>query len=205
MMNWWRRGRIHRLCLPIAAYAIGGGCASGGVHTGRLVTVVLPPGFAGTWIRSVADSRIGASDGPVLDTLRLTDTTTYRSEHAVHDRSDAALQALLALPGGSELTGKIDVEGYPSQDALVKRNHVTVNGDTVIVVNETTRIHQGVIARATTREYLSPDHARLIAETSIQYPAYAPPPVIEKATGEESLRAARAGPSSRLVVFDRAQ
>jgi hypothetical protein len=205
-MRRWPRGPSCRVCLSLAAYAVVGGCASGGgTHTGRLVSVRLPPGFAGTWIRNAAESRIGANDGPVPDTLRLTDTATYQTEHVVHDKTDAALQALLALPGGSQLAGKINVEGYPSEDALVKRNRVTVDGDTVVLESETARVHQGVIARATTREYLSPDHARLIAETAIQYPAYSPATVEEKATGQESLRAARAGPSSRLLVFDKAQ
>jgi hypothetical protein len=161
-----------------------------------LVSVQVPPGFAGTWARNAADSRIAAGDGPAPDTVRFTDTVTYHTRHLVRDETNEEEQEILAV--APQLAGKIVVAGRPSTEVHeVKSNSVRVEGDTLVIRSEWTTPQQGVIVRATTREYLSPDHGRLICETSIAYPVRE----IEDANGQAT---GYPGPTSRLLVFDRA-
>jgi hypothetical protein len=188
---------IAGLSLPVCTLIAA--CAStGGVHQGNVVTLQLPSGFAGTWALNHADSRVNPGDGPVPDTIRFAASLAYHTEDVVHDQTDAALQAILALPDGPELANKITVEGRSSDDMLFKRNSVMIYGDTVVVESEMTRLHTGVIMRSTTHEYLSPDRARLTVTTALDYPA----DDVSVASGR--LMSVR-GPTSRLLVFDRVQ
>jgi hypothetical protein len=182
--------------LPFAPCLLLLACVSGGcVHTGRLVPVQVPPGFAGTWVRNVADSRIATGDAPAPDTVRFTDTVTYRTRHYVRDKSNATEQEILAV--APQLADKVVVAGQPSDEVQeVKSNSIKVEGDTLVIKSEWTRPHQGVIVRATTRDYLSPDHVRLVSETSIAYPVREREIANGQATGYP-------GPTSRLLVFDK--
>jgi hypothetical protein len=183
--------------VPITLWLLLLATASAGcVNAGRLVSVRVPPGFAGTWVRNVADSRIAPGDGPPPDTIRFTDTVAYHTRHLVRDETTEEEQQILAV--APELAGKIVVVGRPSTEVHeVKSNSIKVEGDTLVIQSEWTSPYQGVIVRATTREYLSPGRVQLIAETSIAYPIRE----IEDANGEAT---GYPGPSSRLLVFDRA-
>ena len=88
----------------------------------------------------------------------------------MRDRSDGGLQTLLALEGPG-LARKVSIVGSAPDGTLVKRNMVTVSGDTVLVESETTKVHVGLFTRMTTREYLTSDHAELVAETTTVFPA----------------------------------
>jgi hypothetical protein len=189
MTGAMRRGPF-ALCFLVLA-SLSGGC----VNTGRLIAVQVPPGFAGTWVRNVADSRIATGDGPAPDTVRFTDTVTYRTRHLVRDESKATEREILAVV--PQLADKIVVSGRQSDEVRgVKSNSITVEGDTLVIRSEWTQLDQGVIVRATTREYLSPDHVRLISETSIAYPVREREIANGQATGYP-------GPTSRLLVFDK--
>lgn len=178
-------------CLLLLA-SVTGGCA----NAGRLVSVRVPPGFAGTWVRNVADSRI-AGDGSAPDTLRFADTVSYRTRHYAHDKTGAEVQGILAV--APQLADKIVVVGRPSDETQeVKSNSIKVEGDTLIIESEWTAVHQGVIVRATTREYLSLDHTRLICQTLIAYPVREHEDANGQVTGD-------LGPTTRLLVFDRTQ
>lgn len=177
--------------LAIVSSAVVWACASGGgFRSGHLVTVQLPPGFAGTWIRNPAESHVlpGGEAGP--DTLRFGDSVRYRTEHPIRDRTDSVLEALTANPA---LAGKIEVEGHANTTGTAVKSHaVTVAGDTVIIKTETYDAPVGVMTRVTTYEFLSADRARLTVETTTEFPA-------------QELRDRTVSSNERLLVFDRLQ
>jgi hypothetical protein len=147
------------------------------VHPAPLVTVELPPGFEGTWVRAVSLSHSTTSNAPpppAPDTLTLGATASYRQDSVVPDLTDSAVQAMLAAPGGSELANKFDLENRASPRVVLANTSVSIHGDTVVVestvsvMDSTSYSETRLIGRSTTREYLSADRTQLIAETTTE-------------------------------------
>jgi hypothetical protein len=178
--------------LAVAGTVLAAACAS----TGTLVTVQLPPGFEGTWVRNPAASHVDVGDLPGPDTIRLAHTATYHPRRVIPDKSDSIVGSLLALPDGPQLANKIDVVGSGELYTVTKR--VTVHADTVLVESDLTKPYVGLVGRVTTREHLAPGQNQLIAETTSERPAYDQSVLDER-------RSDTTGTTRRLLVYDRAQ
>jgi hypothetical protein len=196
------RSRSRRaLRLAVAACTVTA-CASVGVHPAPLATIALPPQFEGTWVRTTSVTLVSAAGSvaprPAPDTLRIGRTFSYRPDSVVPELSDSTVQAILASPAGSSLANTTDLQTRAPPIVPVANTSVKLRGDTVVIESTVTSPDAGLIARSTTREYLSPDNTRLFVETTT------PNPLRDAQLREEGLPPGTPGPSKRVVVYTRA-
>ena len=190
---WWIAG----------AAVIAIGCASVGVHPAPLATVQLPPGFEGTWVRRASIALVssaGSVKPPALpDTLRLGAVLSYRPDSVIPELSDSIMQAILASPFASTLAATTDLQGHapPTASTADVVTTAKLHGDTVVVVSKVSSPDAGLIAQSTTREYLSPDKARLFFETTTINA------LRDAQLRSQGLPPGTPGPARHVVVYDR--